>query len=651
MKKAYSFMFSRLSKSSKLLLFMSFVESIIYNLSVLFIPILQKQLLDRITDNNESSSFIAYIAVCSLCILCMVFGTIVNSYIQRAIQRKLQEEMLIGAVYDDSLITARGPGAYLTSIFGDTERIVQILGINIFDMIFQIVSAIVALVITWKWNHIFVYTVIPSYIILIGVQFICQKSFITAFTKGREKVYETNPKVLEFIENRNTVVEYTQLQEFLKPIYRLFNERDHYFIKSQVVSSVGDSATLSVKLIATCALFILATPLIQNNSLTMSEFVAMLSYLAMVYLPINTVNEYINQVESFKVVYDKIKRNLKEEIKTGLPDKKELGVENCDFSYENKPVLQNINLNVKTKIGLVGISGEGKSTLIKILLGKIKPASGKCRFGGIDTSGINSGLLMYGLNYYPQSIELFNEDLRYNITLGKTGIDSDEYTRMVVVTQSALKELFDKISGEDIKNIRLRDNEIKLFKKIFMMSDNYKLTDGIILKVKEQLANINDLNYTIKLVAEMVCAKEYYIIEKYESLIKDLNLEKLDGRSFGQRGENISGGEKNKIAMARFLLPENNYGFFIIDEPFTNLDAISENECYQVMKRYLNNCNGILISHKLNLIKDFCDDIIVLDEGRIVEEGNHEKLNADEGLYRKLYAEFIRNDKSDINED
>ena len=651
MKKAYSFMFSRLSKSSKLLLFMSFVESIIYNLSVLFIPILQKQLLDRITDNNESSSFIAYIAVCSLCILCMVFGTIVNSYIQGAIQRRLQEEMLIGAVYDDSLITARGPGAYLTSIFGDTERIVQILGINIFDMIFQIVSAIVALVITWKWNHIFVYTVIPSYIILIGVQFICQKSFITAFTKGREKVYETNPKVLEFIENRNTVVEYTQLQEFLKPIYRLFNERDHYFIKSQVVSSVGDSATLSVKLIATCALFILATPLIQNNSLTMSEFVAMLSYLAMVYLPINTVNEYINQVESFKVVYDKIKRNLKEEIKTGLPDKKELGVENCDFSYENKPVLQNINLNVKTKIGLVGISGEGKSTLIKILLGKIKPASGKCRFGGIDTSGINSGLLMYGLNYYPQSIELFNEDLRYNITLGKTGIDSDEYTRMVVVTQSALKELFDKISGEDIKNIRLRDNEIKLFKKIFMMSDNYKLTDGIILKVKEQLANINDLNYTIKLVAEMVCAKEYYIIEKYESLIKDLNLEKLDGRSFGQRGENISGGEKNKIAMARFLLPENNYGFFIIDEPFTNLDAISENECYQVMKRYLNNCNGILISHKLNLIKDFCDDIIVLDEGRIVEEGNHEKLNAEEGLYRKLYAEFIRNDKNDINDD
>ncbi len=651
MKKAYSFMFSRLSKSSKLLLFMSFVESITYNLSVLFIPILQKQLLDRITDNNESSSFIAYIAVCSLCILCMVFGTIVNSYIQRAIQRKLQEEMLIGAVYDDSLITARGPGAYLTSIFGDTERIVQILGINIFDMIFQIVSAIVALVITWKWNHIFVYTVIPSYIILIGVQFICQKSFITAFTKGREKVYETNPKVLEFIENRNTVVEYTQLQEFLKPIYRLFNERDHYFIKSQVVSSVGDSATLSVKLIATCALFILATPLIQNNSLTMSEFVAMLSYLAMVYLPINTVNEYINQVESFKVVYDKIKRNLKEEIKTGLPDKKELGVENCDFSYENKPVLQNINLNVKTKIGLVGISGEGKSTLIKILLGKIKPAAGKCLFGNMNTSNINSGLLMYGLNYYPQSIELFNEDLRYNITLGKRGINSDEYTKKVVEIKSALKELFDKIRSEDIKNIHLRDSEAKLIKKIFMMSDNYKLTDGIILKVKEQLANINDLNYTIKLVAEMVCAKEYYIIEKYESLIKDLNLEKLDGRSFGQRGENISGGEKNKIAMARFLLPENNYGFFIIDEPFTNLDAISENECYQVMKRYLNNCNGILISHKLNLIKDFCDDIIVLDEGRIVEEGNHEKLNADEGLYRKLYAEFIRNDKSDINED
>lgn len=123
--------------------------------------------------------------------------------------------------------------------------------------------------------------------------------------------------------------------------------------------------------------------------------------------------------------------------------------------------------------------------------------------------------------------------------------------------------------------------------------------------------------------------------------MSDLELQDLDGRKFGQRGGKVSGGEKNKITIARFLLPE--YGnYFILDEPFTSLDAISEKNCLKVLQKYTTGMKGIIISHKMNVISQFAEDIYVLENGTISEHGRHTELMSQEGLYRKIYTEYVK---------
>ena len=99
-------------------------------------------------------------------------------------------------------------------------------------------------------------------------------------------------------------------------------------------------------------------------------------------------------------------------------------------------------------------------------------------------------------------------------------------------------------------------------------------------------------------------------------------------------GKNISGGQKQKIAIARCLLK--NPEVIILDEPTSALDNISERE----ILRYIFNLQStvIIVAHRLNTIKHM-KRILVMDHGSIVEEGNHEELIDKKGYYYQLYKE------------
>lgn len=99
-------------------------------------------------------------------------------------------------------------------------------------------------------------------------------------------------------------------------------------------------------------------------------------------------------------------------------------------------------------------------------------------------------------------------------------------------------------------------------------------------------------------------------------------------------GIEISGGEAQKLAIARALYKDG--PFVILDEPTAALDPISEAEIYQNFNEMIKGKTAIYISHRMSSCK-FCDDIIVLDNGRITERGNHEKLVKENGIYASLY--------------
>lgn len=106
--------------------------------------------------------------------------------------------------------------------------------------------------------------------------------------------------------------------------------------------------------------------------------------------------------------------------------------------------------------------------------------------------------------------------------------------------------------------------------------------------------------------------------------------------SSSAEGKDFSGGEKQKIAIARALYKESK--FVLLDEPTSALDPKSEQEVYASIAKLINDKTSLFISHRMSSTK-FCDEIFVLDEGRLVEHGTHQSLMKDEGLYSKLFNE------------
>lgn len=97
----------------------------------------------------------------------------------------------------------------------------------------------------------------------------------------------------------------------------------------------------------------------------------------------------------------------------------------------------------------------------------------------------------------------------------------------------------------------------------------------------------------------------------------------------------MSGGEAQKIAIARTLYKD--APFIILDEPTAALDPIAEAEIYEKFNEIIGDKTAIYISHRLSSCK-FCDEILVFDEGAVIQQGSHEALVADHrGKYYELW--------------
>lgn len=129
------------------------------------------------------------------------------------------------------------------------------------------------------------------------------------------------------------------------------------------------------------------------------------------------------------------------------------------------------------------------------------------------------------------------------------------------------------------------------------------------------------------------CLKKAGFTERLEDMPKGLNTYLY--KDFADDGVEISGGEAQKIALARALYKD--APFIVLDEPTAALDPIAEFEIYSKFNEIVENKTAIYISHRLSSCR-FCDDIAVFHEGRLVQRGSHEQLLADtEGKYFELW--------------
>ena len=101
-----------------------------------------------------------------------------------------------------------------------------------------------------------------------------------------------------------------------------------------------------------------------------------------------------------------------------------------------------------------------------------------------------------------------------------------------------------------------------------------------------------------------------------------------------EAGNGLSGGEKQRIALARAFLKDSN--LYILDESTSNLDFATENLIFNMIYNELADRSMLIVAHRLSTIRD-CDMILVMDHGQIVERGTHEELLAKEGKYYELW--------------
>ena len=106
------------------------------------------------------------------------------------------------------------------------------------------------------------------------------------------------------------------------------------------------------------------------------------------------------------------------------------------------------------------------------------------------------------------------------------------------------------------------------------------------------------------------------------------------GKLFDEKGVEFSGGERQKMAIARALYKDN--PIVVMDEPTAALDPIAEEEIYRHMGGLVQGKTAVFISHRLSSCR-FCDRVAVFEGGRVTQCGPHEQLVHQDGLYRRMF--------------
>ncbi|MCR5436239.1 MAG: ABC transporter ATP-binding protein/permease [Treponema sp.] len=207
-----------------------------------------------------------------------------------------------------------------------------------------------------------------------------------------------------------------------------------------------------------------------------------------------------------------------------------------------------------------------------------------------------------------------------NAVVGKNGAGKTTFIKL-------LCRLYEPTEGQILLNgvdIRYYDNEeyAKLFAIVFQDFNLFSFPLG----ENVSGSNVYDRERAKKCLIDAGFGERLSKMEKG----LDTQLYQYDD----ENGVEISGGEAQKIAIARSLYKD--APFVIMDEPTSALDPVAEFEIYQRFDQMEEGKTSIYISHRMSSCR-FCDNIIVFDEGKIIEQGNHEKLMSNKGLYSELW--------------
>ncbi len=381
-------------------------------------------------------------------------------------------------------------------------------------------------------------------------------------------------EVIEYIKGMNDIKCYDigekSMSEYKKAIYSLSD----IIIKIANTSKYVVSSFFSILNLPYLAIFLLTFSRYfstTNRAQLISEFVLFLFSITVLknvfetfFIMANSqkaINESVNRIDSILDL-----PVIKEPTFPKKIDKFGIEFKNVFFNYGEKEILKDISFKIEQgcKLGIVGSSGGGKTTVAKLIIKFLRADSGTIEIGGVNINDIDNQTLMENISFVFQENYLFKDTLMFNLDMDK--------------------------------NIP-KDRVIEVCKKL----------------------NIHDKIMSLK--------------NGYNTVV-------------GEDEGFFSGGEIQRIAVARILLKDSK--IIVLDEATSASDT--ENELY-MQKAFLELARDktvVIIAHRLKTIESV-DNIIVVENGMIVESGKHEELLEKKGRYHRLFTYQKLSEKMSIS--
>ena len=391
------------------------------------------------------------------------------------------------------------------------------------------------------------------YIVSIFSIFFIDKSFIKIVKELKRKYKKNNELVNNLLTNSlNGISDINNfnfdisnyLSRMLTKHKRVENKKDFYIEFFNMIRKI-------FLIMITFIVIIVAVYLVVKGALRVDQLIVLFSFKDKIF---NLMKDFSN-LRQLKIDFEIQNEKKFPKAKYGNKShnfKGNISFEKVCFSYKNKQILKNLKLSVKAgdTVALIGSSGSGKSTILKIINYIDTVNSGSIKFDGININEINKISLRNGINFIPQNPIIFEGfTIRENLLLAKPNATQEELN--IACKQACIydlvKDRFNQIIGKEI---------------------------------------------------------------------------------------NLSGGEKQRIAIARAFLKKD-APILLIDEGTSALDVETQKKVMANIKTL--GKTTIIVAHRLETIKN-SDCIFLLERGRIVQSGKHEELLKNSETYRKLYA-------------